>query len=181
MNRGWIRPFLSFLHLIPDVRLYMRVFKKKKKSLQPTRTNSGQSGTTNHRRGGKSVGVDAGCVLFFFFLKSTEIPTNAMLCHTIPYHTILEITFPPLTALLGDSPLLLSAYSVSAARCHERTRAVTSVLSRTTFNPRIAASASLALGKKEPRIFRISIYVRMGVLVIGLAMYCTVQIEQKEK
>lgn len=121
------------------------------------------------------------CFFFFFFLISTEIPTNAMLCHTIPYHILLEITFPPLTALLGDSPLLLSAYSVSAARCHERTRVVTSVLSRTTFNPRIAASASLALGKKEPRIFRISIYVRMGVLVIGPAMYCTVLYRQKEK
>lgn len=45
----------------------------------------------------------------FFFYISTEIPTNAMLCHTIPYHILLEITFPPLTALLGDSPLLLSA------------------------------------------------------------------------
>lgn len=103
--------------------------KKKKSTVYANQLRPG--GTTNHRRGGKSVGVKAGCVFFFFFFLSTEIPTNAMLCHTIPYHILLEITFPPLTALLGDSPILLSAYSVSAARCHERTRVVTSVLSRT--------------------------------------------------
>lgn len=124
------------------------------------------------------------CFFFFFFL-STEIPTNAMLCHTIPYHILLEITFPPLTALLGDSPLLSSAYSVSAARCHERTRAVTIVLSRTLSTHRMIDITLLhprpSRLEKKPRIFRISIYVRMGVLVIGPAMNCTVLYRQKEK
>lgn len=118
----------------------------------------------------------------FFFYISTEIPTNAMLCHTIPYHILLEITFPPLTALLGDSPLLLSASRylqldatkgrVSLRACCQEQLSTHRMIDITLLHPRLG---------KEPRIFRISIYVRRGVLVIGPAMNCTVLYRKKKK
>lgn len=90
MNRGWIRPpfFLSFFPSCISYRMFVYTcgYSKKKKSLQSTRTNSGQSGTTNHRSGGKSVGVEAGCVLFFFFFS--YIYRNTHKCNAMPYHTI---------------------------------------------------------------------------------------------
>lgn len=98
-----------------------------------------------------------------------------MLCHTIPYHILLEITFPPLTALLGDSPIRLSAYSVSAAGCHER-----SVQSRTTFNPRIAASASLALGERTVYISHLNLRT-YGCTCHRTCYVLYRQKEQKEK